>query len=161
MENPNKSLFLTSHCHSDRHRENQKTYGTYNVGMLATKDITFPDIWEERTLDLNCPLGLEQKPVTLIAEENMDLITVAPPTYNYGWWRAVISDDMDKVFLHEDELCLDFSPIINLHVHSDPKFGRPIEKQFLDYIINILKFSDKYETILDILDNEYRTKFKN
>ena len=70
--------------------------------MLACKDVNFADLWEKETVALNCPHGLEQKPVTTIANRMMESVVVAPPHYNYGWWRNIISDDMNKLTVEDN-----------------------------------------------------------
>jgi hypothetical protein len=153
-----KTLFVTSHCHDDSEesKQNEMTYGTYNVGMLCSKDINFPDKWRHETEKLNCSLGLEQKPVTVIAEHDMNVVEISPPIYNVGWWRMVVSNHIENLTVDEtNKLCLFGDEVINLHAHSDPKLGRPIEKQFLNHIFNIIQNSDEYEKILGIMENVF------
>lgn len=157
LEDKKKTLFLTSHCHnnSPESESNRLKYGTYNVGMLCSKDINFPDLWREETELLNCPLGLEQKPVTTIAESNMEVVEVAPITYNLGWWRLTLSDPMNLT-MNDGHLCLDNERVINLHVHSDPDIGRPIEKQFLNSLLPHIEQSVAYEQVNNILRETYK-----
>ena len=156
LKDDSKTLFLTSHCHTEEHSDNRETYGTYNVGMLASKTIDFTDKWIEETERLNCKYGLEQKPVTTIANEMMDQVTVADSNYNYGWWRSVISDDHSRLTSDNGKLCLDGKEIINIHAHTDPQNSRgPYEINFLNETFRKMTDSDKYGEVFDIIREVY------
>ena len=159
LDNKNKTLFLTSHCHTEKHRDNEEKYGTYNVGMLACKDVNFPDLWQKETIDLNCPLGLEQKPVTNIAKKMMESVIVAPPHYNYGWWRNVISDDMNKLTIQGNKLTLYGNEMINLHAHTDPKNSRgSYEVNFLNNIFQKMSQTNSYTDVFSVIREVYGMK---
>jgi len=156
LNDDSKTLFLTSHCHTEEHSDNRERYGTYNVGMLASKTIDFADKWIEETERLNCKYGLEQKPVTTIANEMMDQVTVADSNYNYGWWRSVISDDHSRLTSDNGKLCLDGKEIINIHAHTDPQNSRgPYEINFLNETFRKMSDSDKYGEVFDIIREVY------
>ena len=159
LENKEKTLFLTSHCHTDGHRDNEQMYGTYNVGMLACKDVNFADSWEKETVALNCPHGLEQKSVTTIANRMMESVIVAPPHYNYGWWRNIISDDMNKLTVEDNKLTLYGNEVINLHAHTDPNNSRgAYEVNFLNVIFQKMSQTTSYDEVFSIIREVYGMK---